>query len=172
MRLYSGQVPVIAKEVLRTLLKEGDLDIDTENVSEVELDIQAVLREYIRMDRDLTERARDMAARREGGYSNLGRIKRKLARDKNFAVGEDGVEYIIDQLIETFFHSTFVDEVFAEDNDLRRHIAVVIRKHVDKEDELDREVKKRIRNLEEGSEAWDIEYQKAMENLKRSQNLE
>jgi hypothetical protein len=121
------------------------------------------------MDREITSLARDEAAK--SGQS-LGRAKRSVAREKGFEVGDDAVGYIINQLIETFLHSQFVEEVFAEDNDFRRHIKPILARATDMDEKLDREVRDKIKNMEEGSAAWDIEYQKAMGKLKRNKNLE
>ena len=96
MRLYGGQVPIIAEEILRALLRASELEVTSENIPEVELDIQSVLREYIRQDREITSKARE--AQSEFGGS-LGRAKRQLAKDKGFEIGEDSVGYIINQLI-------------------------------------------------------------------------
>jgi hypothetical protein len=171
MRLYGGQVAVIAEEVLRTLIRAGDLEIGDEHVPEVELDIQSVLREYVRMDREITDRARDSVAK-AGGSSHVGREKRKLAKERGFEVGEDAIGYIIDQLIETFFHSQFVDEVYSADTELRRKIAPILRRHMSMDEELDREVRDKIKNIEEGSATWEIEYDRVLSNLKRNKKLE
>src|SRR5690554_4389570 len=40
------------------------------------------------------------------------------------------------------------------------------------QEELDTEVRDKIKNLEEGSRDWDAEYQKAMARIKRTKNLE
>lgn len=170
MRLYSGQVPAVAQDLLKTLIKEESLEITPENVPEVEEDIQSVLREFIRLDRELSDQARELIAER--GRGSIGREKRKIAKQKGLDVFEDPVGYIISQLIETFFHSHFVEEVYGTDNDLRRLMAPVLRGHMEVQEELDLEVRDKIKNLEEGSQAWDIEYQKAMGNLKRVKKLE
>ncbi len=170
MRLYGGQVAVIAEEILRTLTRAGDLEIAPENLPEVELDIQSVLREYIRMDRDLTERARDAIAK--SGDGSVGREKRKLAKDKGFSVGEDAIGYIIDQLIETFFHTQFVDEVYSTDNEIRKKVNLIMRRHMSLDDELDREVRDKIKNLEEGSSSWEIEYEQVLAKLKRTKKID
>ncbi|RDV36170.1 DUF507 family protein [Bradymonadaceae bacterium TMQ3] len=170
MRLYGGQVPVIAEEIIRTLTRAGDLEIASENLPEVELDIQSVLREYIRLDRELTERAKDIAMKY--GDSSVGREKRKLAKAKGIELSDDPLGYIISQIIETFFHSNFVDEVYSTDNDLRRKINPILKRHTNVQEELDQEVRGKIKNLEEGSAAWEIEYEKVMGNLKRLKNLE
>jgi hypothetical protein len=170
MRLYGGQVPVIAEEVLRVLTRSADIEVSEENMPEVELDIQSVLREYIRMDREIADKARDVAAK-EGNLS-IGRAKRQIAKQRGFQIGEEAIGYIINQLIEAFLHSNFVEEVFSEDNDLRRKIKPILHRHMSMEEQLDREVRDRIKNLEEGGSSWDIEYQKVMENLKQSKKLE
>lgn len=170
MRLYSGQVSVVAQDLLKTLMKEESLEVLDENRGEVEEDIQSVLREYIRLDREITDRARDASAQRSS--SSIGREKRRFAKQMGVSIAEDPVGYIIQQLIETFFHSHFVDEVYSDDNDLRRIMAPVLKKHMTVQQELDQEVRDKIKNLEEGSAAWDIEYQRAMENLKRAKKLE
>ncbi len=173
MRLYEGMIPTISEELAKALAQEDDLlEVEPANLSELELDIQAVLNEYVRMERELYHKARDINARRSGSRSNVYKIKRRLAREKNFKLGDESLEYIVKQLIETFFHSTFVEEVFATDNQLRRTITPILKKHMNKEEELDEEVRSKIKNLEEGTRAWEIEYEKAMEKLKRVQNLE
>lgn len=170
MRLYSGQVAVVAQDLLKTLMDGEDLEVLGENIPEVEEDIQSVLREYIRLDREISDKARDLAAQKSN--TSIGREKRRMAKNMGVSIAEDPVGYIIDQLIETFFHSHFVEEVFADDNDLRRQMSPVLKKHMSVQEELDLEVRNKIKNLEEGSAAWDIEYQRAMGNLKRTKKLE
>ena len=88
-------------------------------------------------------------------------------------MGEESLEYIVRQLIEAFFHSSFVEEVYGEDIDLRKAITPVLKKHmVGKEEKLDEEVRSKIKNLKEGSAAWDIEYQNVMARIKRTQKIE
>ena len=170
MRLYGGQVPVIAEEILRVLTRTNGLEVTEENMPEVELDIQSVLREYIRLDRELTDKARE-TVRKSDAQLSIGRAKRQLARDKNVQIGEEAVGYIITQLIEAFLHSNFVEEVFDEDNDLRKKIKPILRRHMSMDEQLDREVRDKIKNIEEGSASWDIEYQKVMENIARTKKL-
>lgn len=169
MRLYGGQVPIIAEEILRALLRASELEVTPENVPEVELDIQSVMREFIRLDREITSKARETQSQFGG---SLGRAKRQLAKEKGVEIGEDAGGYIITQLIETFLHSNFVEEVYAEDHEIRKRIKPILRRYMETEEQLDVEVRDKIKNIEEGSAAWDIEYQRAMGNLKRNKNLE
>jgi hypothetical protein len=173
MRIYEGQIPMIAEEMVRSLIRANELEVTSENIPEVEVDVQSVLREYLRTDREISDAARDLSARagstEPGG---LARIKRQIARERNFKIGDESVEYIIDQLIEMFFHSVHVEEVFAADTELRKRIAPILKRYMSVEEELDREVRGKIRNLDEDSKAWEIEYQKVMSTLKRKKNLE
>ena len=173
MRLYEGKIPTMARELVSALIKGEDLEVEPRNVSEVELDVQAVLREYVRAERELTELAKDMVEARKMSYSDVGRMKARLAKDKNFGLNDEALDYIILQLIEIFYNSNHVEEVFADDNGLRKQIAPVLRKHMeDVDQQLDQEVRGKLRNLQEGSRAWDIEYEKAMQSLKRLKKLE
>jgi len=167
LRLYSGKIPDIVDDVYETLVEAGDIEVADEE--EVKRDIESVLEEYNRMDRELTETARDRVAETGGP---LGAKKAELADQKGFGIGEDSVGYIIDQMIETFFHSNFVEEIFAPDRAIRKKLAPVLREHMKVEEELDEEVRDKIKNLEEGTQEWDIEYSKLKEKLKRTKDLE
>ena len=64
-----------------------------------------------------------------------------------------------------------VEEVFTEDNLLRKKVFGIFRKHLDVDDEIDREARARLKHLQEGTAAFDIEYQKTVELLRRSRGL-
>ena len=69
-------------------------------------------------------------------------------------------------------HSQWVDEVFADDAELRKKMKVIIRRHMLVDEEIDAEVRQRIKNLQEGSTAWDVEYAKVMEQIKAEARFE
>ncbi|MFW5966660.1 MAG: DUF507 family protein [Persicimonas sp.] len=169
MRLYKGQVTAVARDLAKKLIEEGDLEVQPNNVEEVEKDIESVLKEYIRLDRELSSEARDVQSRKGG---NFGRIKAKLAERKGVELHDDPIGYIINQLIDIFFHSHFVDEVFVPDRTLRLHMKPILEDYMTVEEELDEEVRDKIKNLEEGSREWDVEYKKVMERIKRKKNLD
>lgn len=172
MKLYSGQIPTIAQELAQTLASSDVLDVEDENMHEFQRDIEAILEEYLRLDRELTDQAKDEAASSGGSFSQVQRIKRRLAKRVNFSYGEDALDWITQQLIEIFFQSVFVEEVYGEDHDLRRVMTPVLRRHFEVDQELDREVRAKIRNIQEGSRNWDIEYEQAMQRIRRNRGLE
>jgi hypothetical protein len=169
MRLYSGKIPVIAGDIVRTLTAEHD--IEAQNVREVETDLESVLKEYLRLDRELTERAKDRLEAKGGERADLNRIKRTLAEQRGFGLGDESVSWILDQLLQMLMRSTNVDEVFSDDAAMRRKMRTILQKHMAVDDELDKEVRARIKNLQEGTQNWEVEYAKVMEQLKTRKGL-
>jgi hypothetical protein len=170
MKLYSGKIPGIAAELIRKLRDDGDIEVN--DGSEAALDIEAVLKEYQRLDRELTEQAKDLMERRKLAYEQFGKIKRELGEKREFPSGDEVIGYLANQIIEAFMHSRFVDEVFAEDSDLRKKVSLVLRKHMAVDSEVDQEVRRRIKNIEEGTATWEIEYQRVMENVRHKHKLD
>ncbi|MCG5056330.1 MAG: DUF507 family protein [Myxococcales bacterium] len=170
MRLYSTKIPLIGSEVVKALVDEGAIAVSDRG--EAELDVQAVLKEYTRLDREITDRAKDILQQKNLPYEQFGRVKRSVAEEKRFGLGEEGLAWITTQLIEAFLNSPHVDEVFAEDNQLRRSMTNVLKRHMTADQELDAEVRRRIKNLEEGTSTWEVEYGKVMEQIKRNRGME
>ena len=171
MRLYRGQARTIARDLCERLVELEAIEIDPMLKEEAEKDIESVLLEYIRTDREITDEARETAQTRGLGNAAFGRIKRRLAKDRGFGIGDDAVEWIVTQLTEILLHSGNIEEVYADDRDIRKTINKVLKTHANIEDELDREVRGKLKNLEEGSNAWDIEYERALGSLKRNKGL-
>ena len=169
MRLYPGKVDSIATEIISTLTHAGDIEVSDAN--EAQLDAAAVLKEYIRVDKELTERAKDILEIRGLPYSHLGRTKRQLADQKDFGLGEEGLSWIANQMLEAFMSSRHVEEVFADDVILRRKIKEICKKHMQVDEAIDQEVRDRIKNLEEGSAAWEVEYGKVLDQIKQKHGL-
>ena len=171
MRLYSGQFQMMGAEIIKTLTNKELLEILPENVEEAELDVVGVLREYQRMDRQITQRARDLTAT-DGRGAEM-KMKRRLAKDKNFRIGDDALEYIIGQMLETFMVTPHIEEVFGTDREIRAAITPVLKKYTASRDqELDAAVRSKIKNLEQGSSAWDIEYERVMSRVKANKGLD
>lgn len=169
MRLYSGKVPVIASDIVRTLTAEKD--IETNNPREVEADLESVLREYLRQERDITEKAKDRLEAKGGDRNELHRLKRNIAEEKGFGLGEESVSWMLDQLLQMLMRSTNVDEVFSDDAAMRRKMRGILQKHMAVDDELDKEVRAKIKNLQEGTSTWEVEYAKVMEQVKRKRGV-
>ena len=170
MKLYFGRIPAIAHDLIKTFVDEAEIEVT--NAKEAQLDIESVLKEYLRMDREITDKAKDELERKKLPYEQFGKVKRALADAKDFATGDESLSWITTQVLETFMQSSHVDEVYADDAVLRRKIREILRKHMAVDEELDEEVRRRIKNLAEGTQTWEIEYAKVMEQMKRKHGLE
>ncbi|HEX3697349.1 MAG TPA: DUF507 family protein [Polyangia bacterium] len=170
MRLYSGKIPGLATEIVKTLADAGDIAVTDR--AEAELDVQAVLKEYLRLDREITEKAKDVLQKRNLPYEQFGKVKRALAGEKAFGLGEDGLEWMTTQMIESFMQSPHVEEIFVEDSVMRRRMSDILKKNMQVDEELDEEVRRRIKNLQEGTSTWEIEYSKVLDQIKRNRGLD
>ena len=74
MRLYSGKIPTVGTEIVKSLLEAGDIEVTDR--TEAEMDVQAVLKEYLRLDREITEKAKDLLQKRNLPYEQFGKVKR------------------------------------------------------------------------------------------------
>ncbi len=171
MRLYRGKIPVISDEVTQLLINDGCIEVDPANVAEVSLDVKSVLDEYARVDYEILEKAKDIVSTRRMDYGQLTRVREGLARERHFGINDEAYEWIIRQMIEVLMYSKNVEEIYAEDSELRRRIRDVLRKHTNLDDELDRQVKARIKNLQEGTTDFEIEYQRVLGDLRQQKRL-
>lgn len=169
MRIHAAKVQQIAAEMVQSLT--SDKSIETESPKEVVLDIEAVLNQYIRDEQEVSEKAKDMMQARNLPSTELGRIKRLVADQKKLKIGDDAIDYILDQLLEMLMHSQNVDEVFAEDYELRRRMREPLRRQLSDEEDLQKEVRAQLKHVEEGSALWEVEYRRIMEDIKRRRGL-
>src|SRR6478609_9901428 len=141
MKLYTGKIGSIAQEVIQSMSQAQDIEVN--DAHEAQLDVEAVLKEYVRMDRECTDKAKDLLEERKLDYGQFGKLKRALAEEKGFALGEEATSYLATQFLESFMQSRFVEEVYADDVTLRKKTKDLLKKHMMVEEELDAEVRLR-----------------------------
>ncbi|MDD9937243.1 MAG: DUF507 family protein [Myxococcales bacterium] len=169
MRLYRGKIEIISEDIIRDLRASGDIDV--EDAGEARLDIEAVLKEYLRLDREILEEAKNRMEVRGLGYSHLGKVKSQVGKERGAPSHDDVLPYLLEQILNILFHSHNISEIYAEDVDLRKKITPILRKHMDVENDLDREVRSKIKNLEEGTSDFEVEYQRVMSQIKDKRRL-
>jgi hypothetical protein len=169
MRLHSAKIPDLAKQIVDSLLVQGDVESD--NPGEVRADVQAVLEQYVRDEQQIVERAKEVLAARGLPPTDLSRIRRLVAQERGIKIGDEAIDYVLDQLIEMLMHSQSVDEIFADDVTLRRKMRDPLRKHAQLDDELHAEVKNQLKHVKEGSTLWEVEYQRMLEDIRRRKGL-
>src|SRR6266496_3908981 len=47
MRLYPKVIPTIAREVVQTLMQDGDIEVETLRIADAEMDMAAIMKEYL-----------------------------------------------------------------------------------------------------------------------------
>src|ERR1700722_1272957 len=169
MRLYSGKTPVIATEVVRALL--ASKDIEAETPKEVEADVVSVLNQYLADEREVNDRAKDVLERTGKRESEYARVRALVAEEKGIKVGDDALDYLLDQVVEMLMHSNNVDEVFVEDIELRRKMAPIFKKHMAVDSAIDTEVRAQLRHVREGTREWEVEYNRVLEQVKRKKGV-
>lgn len=169
MRLYSGKVGSIAGEIVKALTDGSD--IETENPREVQQDIEAVLNQYIRTEKDAGDKAKDAMQSRGIPNSDFSRMKKLAAEQMGIKVGDETVDYLLDQILEILMHSANVDEIFSEDVELRRKMAPILKRHMAVDEEIEREVRGKLKHVEEGTRTWEVEYARMMDDIRRRKGL-
>jgi hypothetical protein len=171
MRLYPKVIPVISRETIQLLMQDGDIEVEPMRIADAEMDLSAIMREYLTNEERVNQATREALERRGYDYSKFNQVKREMADVRGFKMGDEGIEYVINQMIEFLLISRNVEEVFAADNVLRQKIFAVMKKHLDVDEEIDREARARLKHLQEGTSAFDIEYNKTVEQIRRARGL-
>jgi hypothetical protein len=171
MKLYPKIIPSIARDVIATLMADGDVEVETMRVADAEMDMAAILKEYLASEERVNQATREALERRGYDHSRFNQVKREMADVRGFKMGDEGIDYIINQMIEFLLISRNVEEVFAEDHGIRKKIYQVFKKHLDVDEDIDREARARLKHLSEGTQAWEVEYQKTVEQIRRNKGL-
>ena len=171
MRLYPKVIPVISRETIQQLMQDGDIEVEPMRIADAEMDLSAIMREYLTNEERVNQATREALERRGYDYSKFNQVKREMADVRGFKMGDEGLEYVIDQMIEFLLISRNVEEVFAADNVIRQKVFAVMKKHLDVDEEIDREARARLKHLQEGTSAFDIEYNKLVEQIRRARGL-
>ena len=170
MRLYTGKIGPIVDDLVRDLTAQDDIEVEDE--AEVRMDLEAVLKEFVRRERQLIEESKDRMQREGLGYSQLGKMRQRVAREIGFPQQDETLPYLIDQLLNMLFHSANVAEIYADDATLRKKMTPILRRHMEVESGLDAEVRSKIKNLQEGTAAFEVEYAKVMDQIKHKRGLD
>ena len=172
MKLYATKVTPIAQETVRALLTSKEIEVEEASAQkEVVADVESVLKSYLDTERIVDDKTRELLQRTQRGPQEFGKVREQLAVHHGIKVGDETLDYLLDQVVEMLMHSSHVDEVFAEDIALRRRMAPIFKKHMAADAELESEVRAQLRHLKEGTSQWDIEYGRVLEQVRRKRGL-
>lgn len=169
MRLSSAKIPSIAAEMV-TLLTSGG-DIETSAPREVQADLESVLSQYVRDEQDVNEKAKELLAARGLPATEFTKLKKLVATDRRLKLGDEAIDYLLDQLVEMLMYSNNVDEIFAEDVHLRLKMRGPLRKAAADEEKLQEAVRGQLKHVQEGTAIWEVEYQRMMDDIRRRKGL-
>ncbi len=171
MKIYRGKIKFIAEDTVTSLVEGGDIEVAADEVAEVILDVEAIIKEYLRMEEEINAQARDMIQARGASFTEFGKLKRLIAEERGFETGDKAMYWIANQIIECFMYNNRVEEVYSEDRTLRRKIAEAFSKHLGMEEQVDKEVRERLKHLKEDTPEFEIEYQKLYRQIARRKGL-
>jgi hypothetical protein len=171
MRIYPKVIPIISREIVQKLTADGDIEVEPMRIADAEMDMSAIMREYLANEERVNQATREALERRGYDASKFNQVKREMADVRGFKMGDEGIEYVINQMIEFLLISRNVEEVYAQDNILRQKIFALMKKHLDVDEEIDKEARARLKHLQEGTSAFDIEYNKTVEQIRRARGL-
>src|SRR5688572_24871978 len=103
MRLFSGKIAPLSEELVKVLTENQD--IECESKKEVGLDLESVFSSYLQAERDVTEKAKDLLQSRNLAHGEFSRIRKLTAEQRGIKVGDEMMDYLLDQLIEMLLHS-------------------------------------------------------------------
>ena len=166
MKIYRKVIPKIAKDVIRTLLANRMIEVEDGHRDEAELDIAGVLVEYMNEVEQINNDAHEALQRHNLSIEHLGRVKRSLAGTRKVIMGEDALDHVLNRMLEGLFDSKHIEEIFGEDHEMRKMIHEAMRKYLGVDEELDREVRGRLKNLREGTSEWEIEYNRLIDQMR------
>jgi hypothetical protein len=168
MWLTRAKLPALSSSIVKALVDQ-EL-IETEAPQGVQADLLAVLEQYVRDEHDISTKARDLAAARSAPPAEVTRIRKELARQQGVGIGEDAIDYLLAQFVEMLMHSGSVEEIFAQDHELKLAMRQPLRKEQTASDQLDEALRNRLKHVEEGSSQWEIEYRRIREEMTRRRN--
>lgn len=120
MALYRKVIPKIARDIIRTLCSKQAIVVEESRMSEAELDLAAVIVSYLDAEEDISREAHEALSRLGMPKDRFQQMKQRFAERRGVKIGDDGLDYLLGQLMEALFASKNIEEIFAEDQDLRK----------------------------------------------------
>ena len=171
MKLYRARIPEIASAVMNALIQDEHIEVAAANRPEAELDLVAIMEEYLRRDMDLRESVRESMSRNSIPYDKYGQIRGRLATERNHPTGDDVERFLARQFTENFMITRFVDEVFSDDTVIYKRILEVLREHHVDERAIRDEARDKVKNIAEGTVEFEIALSNAIKEVKKRHGL-
>ena len=87
MRLYPKVIPIISREVVQKLMQDGDVEVETLRIADAEMDMSAIMREYLANEERVNQATREALERRGYDFSKFNQVKREMADVRGLDAG-------------------------------------------------------------------------------------
>jgi uncharacterized protein len=171
LRIYPKKIPVLAREIVDALMKNGDIEVEPEKVESAREDFASIMREYQRQEDNINEDAKVLLARRNWPSTKYSEARRIIAEQRRFPMGDDALDYVINQMLEFMLITNSIEEVYAGDHVMRKRIVTILRAHLKADEDVDEEARRRLKHLQEGTADWDIQYKRVCDQIRRNKGL-
>jgi hypothetical protein len=171
MKLYRSRIPTIAHAIIDNLTREGLIEVASDGRAEAELDLVAIMEEYLRRDTELRESVREHMADHSVPYDEYGRTRNKVAESMGHPTGDDVQRFLARQMTENFMISRWIEEVYGDDKDIYKRMVAILDSHDVDERALRDEAQDKIRNIPEGTVDYEIALSKALRDVKKRHGL-
>ncbi|HZH02405.1 MAG TPA: DUF507 family protein, partial [Myxococcaceae bacterium] len=88
MRLYPKVIPIISREGIQKLMQDGDIEVETMRIADAEMDLSAIMREYLANEERVNQATREALERRGYDHSKFNQVKREMADVRGFKMGD------------------------------------------------------------------------------------
>ncbi len=171
MKIYMKLIPSIAQEILRVLSKDGDIEIKENRFDEAVLDVSKVFRDYLEEEEEINQEAMIYIQDHKMPSRDFASVKAKISEERGFDYGDDAIEMVLADVVDALLKSKNIEEVYEDNNALIKKMSEIVKKYLDVDEQLDKEAREQLKNLEEGSLEWDIAYKKAIHEIKKKKNM-
>jgi hypothetical protein len=171
MKIYRKKINPISNAIVDTMVRDEDIEILGSLHNMVVKDVASFIEDYANSEDAISESAKTIVDRKGLPASQIPKVKNILAQEKGVKLGDEALEFLADKIIRYFLTEDSIDEVYSEDATMRKKIFDIFRRHLDVDDDIDREVRARIKNIPENSPIFKIEYQKVLREVKRKRGL-
>ncbi|HVE86601.1 MAG TPA: DUF507 family protein, partial [Myxococcales bacterium] len=79
MRLYPKVIPIISRECIQVMMQDGDIEVEPMRVADAEMDMSAIMREYLTAEDRVNQKTREALERRGYDSSKFAQVKREMA---------------------------------------------------------------------------------------------
>ena len=118
--------------MVQRLLEDGDIEVEPDRVSELELSLSSFMREQLRNEQEVNRAAREALEQRGLDLNDFRQLRREMAAVGGFRLGDEGVADVIDRMVRWLSTSQSVSTGFAADEGVRQKILAVFKQHLER----------------------------------------